>query len=96
MQSFHRLVHILHQERIMKAGKVRTEEVAGLGEGTHATLNQKFRKHGVYSQFRRKLTYDLRVTAFPIFPFLFSCHSIQRYRFFCNFADQANINNKKI
>ena len=74
--------HILHQERIVKIGQIRTEEIASLCKGMHTSLNQEFRKDRINSKFRRKLSDDLLISNSTHFPYLFNSHNTQRYGFF--------------
>ena len=64
MDSFDSLVHVLHEERIVKVIEIRTEERARLLECIYPPLDQKLRQHRIDSQFRRKLSYIFRISDF--------------------------------
>ena len=81
MHSLDSLVHICHQERVMKMVQTRTEERTRLLKCGHTPLNQEFRKYGIDSKLRRKLPYIISISAFTKFPYLFYRHILQRYGF---------------
>ena len=78
MYSLHSLIHIRHQEWIMKIIKARAEKRTRLLKGMYTALNKKFRQNGIHSKFRRKLSHIACIDTFTQFPYLFYCHIPQR------------------
>ena len=52
VQAFNRLVHVLHQKRIIQVSQIRAEESTSLGKSTHTPLNEEFRKNRINPEFR--------------------------------------------
>ena len=77
MQPFHRLVHVLHQERVVQVLESWTEEGAGLVKGLHTAFYQKLGQDPVYSEFRAKAADLLRVRRLLQYPFPFHSHITQ-------------------
>ncbi len=78
MHSIHSLVHVFHEERVMKVRQIGAEERPRLRERMDASLDKELRKHRVDSKFRRKPADSLSISIFAFYPFLFYRHSIQR------------------
>ena len=60
MEPFHGLVHVFHQEWVVKVFQAGTEETAGILKGLYAALDQEFRKDSVDAQLRGKLRHFFR------------------------------------
>ena len=63
VHPFHGLVHVLHQEGVVKVFQAGTEKAAGLFEGFDAALDQQIGQDPVYAQFRRQLRSLLRISS---------------------------------
>ena len=77
VKPFDRLVHILHQERVVEIVQTRPEEGTGLLEGLHSPLHEKVGKHPVDAHLCAETLDLLRISGFLYCPFalLYHCAS---------------------
>ena len=75
--SFHRSIHILHQEGIVEIVKAGTEEGTRLLEGFYTPLDKQFGQDTVNAEFGGKPSHLLRIGRIFDYPFALLCHITQ-------------------
>ena len=80
VHTLHRLLHILHKERVMQHLEVWPEECPGLLVCCNAPLYQKVGQYGVCSQLMGQTAHSSRVPRllnYPLSPYIINFHNTQ-------------------